>query len=163
MVTVKEATTSVVEQRLVAGELSCPDCGGVLARWGWGRPRSLRGPGGVVSLRPRRARCRSCEATHILLPVFSLVVVGIGLELAAAGWGSRRIAARLGMPVTTVRGWLRCFARRAGQAAAVFTSLLVALADDPSVVLPAPARTVVADAVSAVTGVRVRGPPRAGS
>lgn len=131
----------------------------MLARWGWGRPRSLRGTDGDVSVRPRRARCRSCEATHILLPVFSLVrradtaeVVGIGLELAAAGWGSRRIAARLGRPVTTVRGWLRCFARRAARTAAVFTSLLVALADDPSVVLPAPAGTVVADAVSAAVG-----------
>ncbi|MFF3159553.1 helix-turn-helix domain-containing protein [Streptomyces sp. NPDC057910] len=79
-------------------------------------------------------------------------VVGVGLELAATGWGSRRIAERLGRPVTTVRGWLRCFARRAGGTAAVFTSLLVALADDPSVVLPAPAGTVVADAVCAVVG-----------
>ncbi|MET9452831.1 hypothetical protein [Streptomyces cinerochromogenes] len=35
-------------------------------------------------------------------------VVGVGLELAAVGWGSRRIRERLGRPVTTVRGWLRC-------------------------------------------------------
>jgi hypothetical protein len=154
-----EVTTSVVEQRLAAGELSCPDCGGVLAGWGWGRSRSLRGPDGVVSVRPRRARCRSCEATHVLLPVLSLVrradaaeVVGVGLELAAAGWGFRRIAERLGRPATTVRGWLRCWSRRAARTAAVFTAWLVALADDPAVVLPAPAGSVVADAVCAVTG-----------
>ncbi|MEV7395407.1 helix-turn-helix domain-containing protein [Streptomyces sp. NPDC091215] len=152
-------TTSVVEQRLVEGELLCPDCGGVLARWGWGRSRSVRSLGGVVVVRPRRARCRSCEATHILLPALSLVrradaaeVVGVGLELAAVGWGCRRIAGRLGRPVTTVRGWLRCFSRRAVRATAVFTAWLVALADDPAAVLPAPAGTAVADAVSAVTG-----------
>ncbi|MFF3876619.1 hypothetical protein [Streptomyces sp. NPDC001978] len=34
----------------------------------------------------------------------------------------------------------------------MFTSLLVALADDPSVVLPAPAAPVVGDAVAAVVG-----------
>ncbi|MDJ0340185.1 helix-turn-helix domain-containing protein [Streptomyces sp. H10-C2] len=79
-------------------------------------------------------------------------VVGMGLELAAAGWGCRRIAVRLGRPVTTVRGWLRCWSRRAALTAAVFTSWLVALADDPAAVLPAPARTAAADAVCAVTG-----------
>lgn len=154
-----ELTTSVVEQRLSAGELLCPDCGGMLARWGWGRPRRLRGPAGMVEVRPRRARCRSCEATHLLLPVLSLVrradaaeVVGAGLELAAVGWGCRRIAERLGRPVTTVRGWLRRWSRRAGRTAAVFTAWLVALADDPAAVLPAPAGTAVADAVCAVTG-----------
>ncbi|QFZ78361.1 hypothetical protein GFH48_38255 [Streptomyces fagopyri] len=158
MVTV-EVTAAAVEQRLSAGELSCPDCGGVLARWGWGRLRGLRGPDGVVSVRPRRARCRDCEATHILLPVLSLVrradaveVVGAGLELAAAGWGCRRIAERLGRPVTTVRGWLRCWSRRVGRTAAVFTSLLVALADDPAAMLPTAAGSAAQDAVCAVTG-----------
>ncbi|MCQ8835217.1 helix-turn-helix domain-containing protein [Streptomyces malaysiensis] len=158
MVTV-ETTTAVVEQRLVEGELSCPGCGGVLARWGWGRARRLRGRAGLVEVRPRRARCRSCEATHILLPVLSLVrradvveVVGAGLELAAAGWGCRRIAERLGRPVTTVRGWLRCWSKRVGRAAAVFTAWLVALADDPAAVLPAPAGSPFRDAVCAVAG-----------
>ncbi|TMR87900.1 hypothetical protein EJK15_69255 [Nonomuraea basaltis] len=110
-------------------------------------------------MRPQRARCRSCQETHVLLPVSSLVrradlveVIGRGLELAACGWGFRRIAERLGRPATTVRGWLRCWSRRAGCVAAVFTSLLVALADDPAAVLPTPAGSVVADAVAAVTG-----------
>lgn len=158
MVTV-EVAAAAVERRLAAGELSCPGCGGVLARWGWGRVRGLRGPQGLVEVRPRRARCRSCEATHILLPVSSLVrradaveVVGVGLELAAAGWGCRRIAERLGRPVTTVRGWLRCWSRRAARTVVEFTSLLVALADDPSAVLPAPAGSAARDAVCAVTG-----------
>jgi hypothetical protein len=79
-------------------------------------------------------------------------VVGAGLELAAAGWGHRRIADRLRLPVSTVRGWLRCWAGRAGRVAGVFTTLLVRLADDPSVVLPAPAGSVSGDAVAAMLG-----------
>ncbi|WP_194280793.1 helix-turn-helix domain-containing protein [Streptomyces fagopyri] len=79
-------------------------------------------------------------------------VVGAGLELAAAGWGCRRIAERLGRPVTTVRGWLRCWSRRVGRTAAVFTSLLVALADDPAAMLPTAAGSAAQDAVCAVTG-----------
>jgi hypothetical protein len=138
VITVEEAS-AVVERRLAEGELACPDCGGVLARWGWGRSRRLRGPAGVVEVRPRRTRCRSCQETHVLLPVPSLVrradlveVIGRGLELAACGWEFRRIAERLGRPATTVLDWLRCRSRRAGCVAAVFTSLLVALADDPA-------------------------------
>ncbi|MCF1510462.1 hypothetical protein [Streptomyces glomeratus] len=73
-------------------------------------------------------------------------------ELLGLGWGSRRIAERLGRPVTTVRGWLRCWSRRVGRTAAVFTAWMVALADDPAQVLPAPAGSAVADAVCAVTG-----------
>jgi hypothetical protein len=81
-------------------------------------------------------------------------VIGRGLELAACGWEFRRIAERLGRPATTVRDWLRCWSRRAGCVAAVFTSLLVALADDPAAVLPTPAGSVVTDAVAAATGSR---------
>uniref|UniRef100_A0AAU1HQQ4 Uncharacterized protein n=1 Tax=Streptomyces sp. NBC_00180 TaxID=2903632 RepID=A0AAU1HQQ4_9ACTN len=54
--------------------------------------------------------------------------------------------------MTTVRGWLRCFSRRAARAAVVFTSLLVALADDPAMVLPAHAGSPVRDALYAVVG-----------
>ncbi len=56
MVTV-ETDGEVVERRLVAGELSCLGCGGVLAGWGWARPRRLRGADGPVRLCPRRSRC----------------------------------------------------------------------------------------------------------
>ena len=31
------------EDRLVGGELACPDCGGRLLPWGWARLRVLRG------------------------------------------------------------------------------------------------------------------------
>lgn len=158
MITV-EVDAVIVEQRLVAGELACPGCGGVLTGWGRGRLRRLRGPAEVVDVRPRRARCASCGVTHMLLPASALVrradlavVVGAGLELKAAGWGHRRIAERLGRPVSTVRGWLRCWSRRAGRVAGVFTSLLVALSDDPAGVLPLPGASAFADAVAAVAG-----------
>jgi hypothetical protein len=34
-------------------------------------------------------------------------VIDAALEVKAAGWGHRPIAARLGVPAATVRGWLR--------------------------------------------------------
>ncbi|WP_338672579.1 helix-turn-helix domain-containing protein [Streptomyces sp. SCSIO 30461] len=93
----------------------------------------------------------------MLLPVSGLSrradvveVIGAALEMKASGAGHRRIADLLGRPRSTVRGWLRRFAARAGAVAGFFTSHLVALADDPSVVLPAPAVSVFADAVAAV-------------
>jgi hypothetical protein len=95
--------------------------------------------------------------THVLLPVSGLSrradvveVIGAALEMKAIGAGHRTIAGRLGRPATTVRGWLRRFAARAALVAGVFTSHLVAVAEDPAAVLPAPAPTVFADAVAAV-------------
>ncbi|MFK0297558.1 helix-turn-helix domain-containing protein [Streptomyces sp. NPDC090442] len=93
----------------------------------------------------------------MLLPVSGLSrradvaeVIGAALEMKAAGVGHRTIAGRLGRPEATVRGWLRRFAGRARLVAGVFTAHLVALADDPAVVLPAPAAGVFGDAVAAV-------------
>ena len=67
------ADRDVVGRQLGGGELACPSCGGVLARWGNGAARRVRlpdGPGGEqarhVVLVPRRARCRGCGATHVL-------------------------------------------------------------------------------------------------
>ncbi|MGW7259343.1 helix-turn-helix domain-containing protein [Streptomyces sp. NPDC054834] len=105
--------------------------GGCGVRSGWWRCVHA-GRGAGPARRPTfRFRCcrwvRRADAAE---------VVGAGLELAAVGWGCRRIAERLGRPVTTVRGWLRCWSRRAGRTAAVFTAWLVALADDPASVLP---------------------------
>lgn len=116
-----EADVDGVERRLVAGELSCPDCPdhAVLARWGHSSGRVLRGLDGNVRLRPRRARCTGCGRTHVLLPVTAVPrradtagVIWWALVAKALGWGFRRIAARLGRPGETVRGWLRRFGRR---------------------------------------------------
>jgi hypothetical protein len=64
--------------------------------------------------------------------------------------GARVIAAGIGRPVETVRGWLRRFAGRAEEVWVRFTVLLVDTGLDP--VPPAVAATPFADAVAAVFG-----------
>jgi len=144
-----------VEADLAGGRLSCPACGGVLGPWAHGRRRTIRNGDGEFRIRPRRARCRSCELTHVLLPETCLVrrrdsveVIGSALVEHAAGVGHRRIAARLGVPESTVRGWLRRFRRSAIELASFFVrwALVLAPASDP----PAPTGTAVGDAVGAV-------------
>jgi len=115
----------VVEPDLAVGRLRCPGCEGPLARWGFARRRAVRMLDGMRSVRPRRARCHACETTHVLLPAFSVPrrrdgaeVIGEALLSKALGDGHRKIAARLGRPPGTVRGWLRTFTRRADAVAA---------------------------------------------
>jgi hypothetical protein len=97
---------------------------GRLRAWGYGRERIIRALGGERRrLRPRRGRCRSCGATHILLPAWSAPrradAVGVIARAAAAsvlhGTGTARLGAELGVPAATVRGWLRRLRERAGQ------------------------------------------------
>ena len=155
MVTV-EADVDQVERRLAAGELSCPACSGVLAGWGWARPRQLRGPDGPVWLCPRRSRCTGCGVTHVLLPVAALlrradvaVVIVAGLAARAVRRvGFRRIAAELARPAETVRGWLRRFGERAEAVRSVFTVWLRVVDADP--VMPEAAGSGFADAMMAI-------------
>jgi hypothetical protein len=73
------------------------------------------------------------------------VVIGAALEAKARGEGHRPIARALGVPVSTVRGWLRRFGGRAGAWWVVFTTLLHAL---DSMAAPVTVRaSVFADAV----------------
>ena len=144
-----------VERSLVAGELACPSCSGVLAPWGNARWRSSRGQAGTLRHRPRRGRCASCGSTHVLLPqgwlsrrADAACVIGAALEAKAAGAGHRSIARRLGRPVSTVRGWLRRFAVRAEQTRAGFTRLLHEL--DPLAGPLVPQACPVADAVEVI-------------
>lgn len=89
---------------LASGVLACPSCGA-------GR------------LRPRRGRCRSCGATHILLPSWAVprradaagVIARAAALSALHGTGTARLGAELGIPAATVRGWLRRLRARAGQ------------------------------------------------
>ena len=155
-----------VEQGLRAGELAC-SCGQVLAPWGFARARRVRGLVEVV--RPRRARCRGCGVTQVLLPPSVLVrradsneTIGAALEAAAGGAGFRSLAARLGRAEGTVRAWLR----RARANAAVFGVLAarwVRRLDSSVVVAMVPAGSAIGELLEAVwqitaAAVRRRGP-----
>ena len=127
-----------VERSLLGGELLCPSCGGVLQPWGHARWRSSRAAHDVVRHRPRRGHCSACPRTHVLLPATWLSrradaasVIGSALLAKAGGIGHRSIAATLGRPVSTVRGWLRRFAVRAEDLRVLFTGLLHALDPEP--------------------------------
>src|SRR5450759_565469 len=109
----------VVERLLLAGGLACPRGGGVLRPWGHARWRSSRQEEGSVRHRPRRASCTDCAKTHVLLAAAWLSrradaasVIGSTWLAKAAGQGHRLIAAALGRPASTVRGWLRRFGAR---------------------------------------------------
>lgn len=123
----------VVENDLQAGLLGCPlaGCGAVLGPWGWGRERTVRGAG---RLRPRRARCRGCKGTQVLLPASVLLrradevtVIGAALLAKADGRGHRPIAAELGVPESTVRGWLRRIVVVAARVLAVLAAAVAGL------------------------------------
>lgn len=144
-----------VEAELVGGALSCPSCRGVLGPWGHGRRRVLRCLSGDRWLRPRRARCRGCAGTHVLLPDLCLLrrqdevaVIGVAIEAKVAGLGYRRIASRLGVHPDTVRGWLRRFAERAELVRAHFTRCAPWL--DPELGPVLPAGSGIADALEAI-------------
>jgi hypothetical protein len=96
-----------------------------------------------------------CAATHVLLAVSCLMrradgvgVIGRALRAKASGVGHRPIAARLGRPVSTVRGWLRAFTQNAEMVRSMFTILLVEL--DPLTAPPTAHRSVFTDAVEAI-------------
>ena len=70
--------------------------------------------GGTDSVTPRRARCRQCDRTLVFIPVRafprrtdSIETVWAALAAAAQGLGHRKVAEQVGVPATTVRGWLR--------------------------------------------------------
>jgi hypothetical protein len=71
-----------VERALLAGELACASCSGVLRPWGHARWRSSRRERDTVRHQPRRSACTGCARTRVLLAESSLprllVVVMIG-------------------------------------------------------------------------------------
>lgn len=149
-----------VEADLVSGAVGCPSCGGVLGGWGFARWRVVRTETVPMALRPRRARCRSCCSTHVLLPdavlarrVDTGAVVGAALAQAATGAGHRKAAERVGRPASTVRGWLRRFRAVAVRAAAFFAAWAQRL--DPMARPVTPTGSVMADALEAM-GVAAR-------
>jgi hypothetical protein len=157
-----------VEADLVAGRLACPACGIGLRPWGQARERELRSRAGSQRLAPRRGICAGCGVTHVLLPEIglarrrdSVLDIGAALVAKATGWGHRPISARLGMPASTVRGWLRRFAAIAERVRAHFIRWAAAL--DPTLGPVEPGGSPFADAVGAIgvaaaTAVRRLGP-----
>jgi hypothetical protein len=127
-VLIVENDPAKVEVDLAEGRAACPDCGGVLARWSFARARFVRTLCGPVQVRPRRARCRACLKTQVLLPdvllcrrVDAVLVIGRALTAAAGGAGCRRAAVLVDRPLSTVRGWLRRFRTMAARLAVHFT------------------------------------------
>jgi hypothetical protein len=80
-------------------------------------------------------------------------VIGAAIQAGAAGWGHRPIAARLGVPKDTVRGWLRRFAGDAPGIRSHFSRWVFAL--DPELGRVEPAGGAFADALEAI-GIAVR-------
>lgn len=119
MQTVRGSRASV-ERRLLRGLLHCP-CSGVLAPWGHATTRLIDDGSRLVEVTPRRGRCRSCRATHVLLPVWLFVrrafagALMWACVLARAG-GSKiaAIGSRFGVGASTLASWLRRITGRAG-------------------------------------------------
>ena len=103
-----------LDDLVATGNGACPGCGGSLRRWGQARWRVVRGLGEEWGFRPPRVRCARCRVTQVVLPADVLirrrdavVVVGRAWRSSVGGAGARRVAAVLGLPMETVRGWLR--------------------------------------------------------
>ena len=146
---------AAVEAALVNSRLNCPNCGSKLRPWGYGVERDVRSVERTERRRFRRSICRPCGGTHVLIHEDTLVrrrdaaeVVGMAVTARARGDGHRRIARALGRPASTVRGWLRRFASRAGVLRDHFVRWAHAL--DPSHDDRAVGGSAFADAVSAI-------------
>ena len=110
----------VVDVSLRAGQLACPHCKAELRPWGHARARTARLADLTERHRPRRARCRTCHKTSVLLAdrffarrQDSAEVIGQALLAKAAGRPEGR-GGRLGRTRETVRNWFRSFGTRAG-------------------------------------------------
>ncbi|MGW3956838.1 DUF6431 domain-containing protein [Streptomyces sp. NPDC004752] len=107
--------TAAARRALARRLLWCPGCGSPLRPWGQARPRAVRDADGRdLVVRPDRARCTACQATHVVLDAallprraYTVRVIGRALLGAARGQGHRPIAAQLAVPEGTVRSWLR--------------------------------------------------------
>jgi hypothetical protein len=115
----------------------------------------VRRPEGEERRRPRRGRCADCAGTHVLISADSLLrrrdlaeVIGAAVAAKASGVGHRRVATAVGVPISTVRGWLRRFAANAEAIRVWFTVLAHDL--DPMLAVVVPTATSLGDAVEAI-------------
>ncbi|MFQ5517291.1 MAG: hypothetical protein ACE5E8_06930 [Acidimicrobiia bacterium] len=145
---------------LADGTLDCPtkSCDDRLRPWGHARARRVRHSiDRVTTLRPRRARCRSCRRSHVLSELVTYPrrldtteTVGQALLAAADGLGYRRVADIVERPATTVRDWLRR-ARANSEAVRGDATIAIVRLDpnhDPTAL--APTGTVLGDALDAL-------------
>lgn len=146
-----------VERRLARGLLRCP-CSGVLGPWGRARERVIRSVAGKVAVTPRRGRCRSCRATHVLLPAwlfvrraFAGVVIWACVLARVTGSKIAAIGARFGVKASTVASWLRRIIGRAQWWRQVLMGALALV--DPRVRRFVPARSALGDALAVLDAV----------
>ena len=126
--------------------------------------RTVRGVGAdTVTVTPRRARCRDCSATQILLPTElvlrradSTEAIGAALVARARGAGYRSIAASFERPESTVRRWLR--AAREPHAQWLYRRGVdyAVLIDRELLVRPAAQQTTLGHALNLLAGAAVR-------
>jgi hypothetical protein len=85
------------EEILLAGDMPCPRCRGVLRPFGTGRIRTVRDVGAdTVTVTPRRARCADCQVTPTL---------GHGLNLLAGAAVRLRDSFDISDPVWSLIGF----------------------------------------------------------
>ena len=149
---------AAVESDLRGGLLLCPECKESLRPWGRARQRRIRmgtGDATVSVFCPFRARCSGCKVTQVLLPVAlaarradEALVISAAIEAhVIEGLGHRSIAERVGRPVSTVRGWLRSYARSAGALSVWFRRLVLRDAPDAAAFWPQSAGGLLAQAL----------------
>ncbi|MGH9212772.1 MAG: DUF6431 domain-containing protein [Acidimicrobiales bacterium] len=115
----------------------CPRCGGAMSWWS-GYRRFVRFGGTSRAIFVPRVRCGSCAKTDVVLPALVLcgrldaveTVGAVVEEVVAGGGGVRPAAARLDVPHTTARGWVRGFAVGAVGWSMAFAALAVELAGE---------------------------------
>lgn len=108
-----------------------------------------------MTVRLDRARCRWCQGTHLLLSAelvgrrsYPLRVMGAAFAAAGQGGGSRSVARWLGIPVGTVRSWLR---RARGNAEALYLLGVQTVVSLDLAVLPVtPRASLLGDALEAL-------------
>jgi hypothetical protein len=82
-----------------------------LRPWGHARERTIRDLGGaLLTIRPDRALCTGCGASHVMLDAgllprraYAAGLIGQALAASALGHGHRPIAAGLAVPAGTAR------------------------------------------------------------
>jgi hypothetical protein len=115
--------TAAARIALARRKPGCPGCGQPLRPWGHARERTIRDTGGeLLTVRPDRAMCTGCGATHVVpgagllpRPACTIGLIGQALVASALGHGHRPITGDLAVPAGTVRGWIRGARRSATQ------------------------------------------------